>query len=490
MPVNTQVSFIYNNSKVVPCPLVSFERSVEKSTDGTTRRKFWTITINGFTLPGMGSPLADGSLYSGSLYPPDTSPILTADLTFDVLKLKMAALSKLFSEDGHYCEFQPPNGGQSIRFQPRWTRFAIPEGKFFNNFTWTLTGEADYITPFDLPSTQLEITPEEQWSTERMDDVGRLMKLSHTVSIAAKKKFNSTGGILCEGWQLAKDIITGGPLAGTGAISFLGYDAAQGSGASILGLTGYNPYNYIRGQQIDKAGGKATVTESWELFNNAADNPTGLSGGQCVEEVTCDNSYSNETGLTSVHVNGTIRGLEETNPTTYAVINTRYYNASLRAAGLNGNSVKTIAQNISGIALNPNPLSLTISRNKISGVITYSGNFDNRLGLYDSNNTSELVTIEFDNAASEIARIPIPFRAAGPILQNVGTVTASTITISVEIVRPVLYGSAPVVPAFNMLAKALQYINYVPTSMFMIRDTPRFVEGTGRFSRSTTFLYQ
>lgn len=469
---------LYNNCKIIPAPLIEFERTYDRNAAGAVTHKGWTITISGFCVPDRGSPSYDGSFYSGSGYPPSDPITLTTNQLFGALESKIAALTSLFSVDGHWLEVYSDTG-TPIRMQPRWGKFVIPAQKMFNNFNWSITADCDFITPFDTASDPADLVPDETWEISRMDEVGRVHSLKHSISLSAKNKFDSIGGIAKYGWEVARDSV----------LTKLGFDATQGLAASVLDLTGANPYNYIRSQQVDKATGRFSASESFEMFN-PSDLPTGLTGGVAIEEFTIENSYSNENGLNRVNLTGTIRGFEERDPTTYAFIRSRYDNAALRAADINFTWAKGLAQTVSGVTLNPQPISTTIARNKITGIITYSSVFDNRIGLYDSNNVSELVSIEFDNAASVIANIPIPFRVAGPVLQNTGTVTQSAITVNVEIVRPVTYGNAIVVPTFNTLATALSYIGFTPTQLYLVRDNQRWTEQTGRFSRSSTFIYQ
>jgi hypothetical protein len=204
-----------------------------------------------------------------------------------------------------------------------------------------------------------------------------------------------------------------------------------------------------------------------------------------VEEHQTEVRYGNDTGLTSVTVSGTISGLDDTGGG-YA---RRWANAEARAAGMTPGWALVKAQAEVPVPLHPNPLSTTVARNKTTGVITYSAQFDNRPAPADPNILSHITTVEIQNAADVFASIPVPFRAPGPLLQPMGTVTQKSITIRTDVVVRATYGIPPAWPVINHLAKALSYIG-TPTQLFVANDSPSFVEESGRYSRTTTYVFQ
>jgi hypothetical protein len=482
----------YDGKKIIPVSGWRLERVYERSADGSSRRRGWQVTLNGVLLPGKGSPDATGAFWTGSGYPPDTAAgSLGEDELFDILKRKKQALARLFSVDGLNLDVVPPNGGTRYRMQPRWGTLSFAEGREINHLPWAISLDCDSISPLDDADEhdQAKNPPEETWQLERVDDAGRQYRLTHTVSAQGKKRFDASGAVVAQGWEVAKDLCLGGATAGGSSVSKLGYQAPKADPTGLLSLSGFGAYNRQITHQIDEAAGRFTVNESWLLFD-PADLPTGLTGGAAVEDYQVESRYAADTGLTSVTVSGTINGLEQRHPTTNAVVSSRWANASTRAAGITEAWALGLAQTVSGVTLCPRALSTTISRNRVSGVISYTASFDNRQGPSDPSEVFRSSSIEFQNAADVIAEIPVPFRAAGPILQNCFTVTRRVVTVNIEVVKQAVYGGSWTVPANDPLALALAAIGYTPTQMYMIADSTRATLETGRWSRSSTFIFQ
>lgn len=482
------VSVIYNNKRIIPGPRISVERRFDRSPDGTIRYRGWNITITGIIFAWNGSPDATGTFWTGAGYPPNTA-LTTQEAGLGHLRNKIGALSKLFSIDGKWFEIIPGDGSPAIRFQPRWTGFQVPEGDWFDHVEFTATCETDAIFPFDENTiyNQSNMPPSESWSIERVDEIGRVYRLTHNASATGKKRFDSGGNLIAEGWQVAKDLVIGGATAGAAAINVLGLDTSKVSGSIVDTLGSFGAYNHVRNEQIDEAAGSYSITENWTLFN-PADTPTGLTGGVAIEEYSVENRYSNDNGLNTVTVSGSITGLD-VRDTDMNIVTTRWTNASLRASNLGFNWGLNLAQNETGLILNPAPITSIVSTNKINGVISYSITFDNRATLAVGNVLSTVISVDVRDASDVVAIIPVPFRTAGPIIQGMGTVTQKTIMVRAEIVQAVRFGSVVAPPFFNPLSVLPRYISGY-TQIYQIEDNYNYVEQTGRYSRTTLFIFQ
>jgi hypothetical protein len=104
---------------------------------------------------------------------------------------------------------------------------------------------------------------------------------------------------------------------------------------------------------------------------------------------------------------------------------------------------------------------------------------------------SEAITVGIDHPADVFAAIGVINRPAGPILQAIGSTTQRSITVTAEIVVPAAkYGqSPPTAPVYNTFAKALSMIGS-PNQIFLQSDKETFAERTGRYNRTTTFVWQ
>ncbi|MHA2388026.1 MAG: hypothetical protein ACXACW_04810, partial [Candidatus Hodarchaeales archaeon] len=87
--------------------------------------------------------------------------------------------------------------------------------------------------------------------------------------------------------------------------------------------------------------------------------------------------------------------------------------------------------------LNNNPLSTSFGYNNTAGTIIYSYSYDNRPYNCVSNARLENITFSENNPQDVFASLTVLGRAAGPLLQDIGTVGQRTREISIEAVLPV-----------------------------------------------------
>jgi hypothetical protein len=69
------------------------------------------------------------------------------------------------------------------------------------------------------------------------------------------------------------------------------------------------------------------------------------------------------------------------------------------------------------------------------------------------------------------------------------TVTQQVITVRTDAVVRANYGATPTWPAPNHLAKALSYIG-TPSQIFLADESVNLVEETGRYSKSSQYVWQ
>lgn len=485
----------FKGKALIPAPLVSFDRIIQRTPEGTSRQHGFKIKLVGQLFLWKGSPLADGSWHTTSGYPSDTIPEdVTEEAILDIFKKKIGALVNLFDSDGLLL-IQPQNGGAPIKAQLTINNVVIPEGKWTRTVPYTIEAEAQSVIwglldgDEDGSQTQLSNPPEESWQLEQSDEVGRIFKLTHSLSSFAKKRFDDSGNVTAEGWEVAKDLIIGGSLAGTGAVSKLGFDSTFLTSENVLNLDNFQPYNYIRSETVDKGNGRVTISETWTCIDPTATSPTGQTTGKAIEELSVETRHSLDDGLYTVSINGNVTGLEERNSTNRDFIKSRWDNANERMAVITPTVIFNLAEDLSDITLNPTPISTTISKNRITGAIQYSYIYNNRVGVSDSSYLSEIIEIEFSNAADVFAEIPVINRPAGPILQSIGSTTRKSATVSYAIRVATSYGSTPTIPTVDPQAVLLTYIS-TPTQLFLASDSPRWNPKQGLYTRNTTFVYQ
>lgn len=481
---------------IIPAPTVSFSRINQVSPDNTVRQRGWKIVLTGEMIYYKGSPLANGTWYTSSGYPPDTDPtIATPDAVLEIFGAKMRAFTTLFDQPGELL-IQPQNGGEPIRATIITSEVVFQSGKWNKTLPYTITCEAQNVIFGSESGTdpgsqsQLANPSEESWQIEQTDEVGRVFKLIHNISSTAKKRLDSNGNTVYEGWQVAQALVLGNDtIVGPNSVSKLGFDQTFLTAAGVLDQTNFRPYNYIRSEQVDKAGGRFSVTETWTCFDPTVNSPTGQTAGKAIEDLSVETKYSLDDGLFTVNINGVVTGLEERDPVTRSFITSRYDNANTRFATITPSVLFGLAQSISGTTLNPLALSTTIAKNRITGVFQYSMSFNNRIANTDPSYLTETIEIEFNNPADVFAEIGVINRLAGPILQPIGSKTRSAATISISILVPTSYGNIPAIPITNPLSVFLTYVG-IPNQLFLASDTPRWSYKTGRYSRTTTYVYQ
>lgn len=479
-----QVAVLVGGKKLIPGPRVRFARSAERSADGTVRRRFWQITITGQVAAFSGSPLNDGTFWEDSGYPPaELAETNAPELRVRNLRNKLGALSGLFEQEPLSLEIIPGDGSTSIRSVMRQAQFTYAEGQWFNVVDFTVEAEADtvWFGGTEIGLRDADQAPEESWALEQADETGRSYRLVHTVSATSRKVLAADGSTTQEGHERARDLV----------LAALGFESAFLVAAGFLDLAGFAPHNYTRSVQTDVAGGRVTCTETWLCIDPSVAGPSGSTAGRALEDMVVETRSDRDSGRTVVSVSITVTGLEERHPETRALVTTRYANAVLRAAGLIGDgALAGIAAAESGVNVNPKQLSKTISRNKVTGVISVSQTYDDGVSIPEGFLQYDY-EVEFENAVDVFGEFVIPGRAAGPLYQPLSTVGRKAVTVSASLLVPTAYGAAePAVPVFNPLPIALAAIGSTPSQIFLVSDRPRWNPRRGQFSRSTSYIYQ
>lgn len=466
---NYMVSVSYDGKKIVPGPFVALTRDIQRSADGTARNYGWKIVVKGKVAAWMGSPDNTGTFWQGSGYPPDPSILDAApEKRIANIKKKLGAISELFSEDGHWFEIQPADGSAPIKFKPRINSIEFAEGKWFDYVDFTISMETECILFGNVQDPKCPFDPannpaEETWSIEPADDFRPTWRVTHSVSATSKTKYDDdgTGEIEKEGWELAQESV----------MEAIGFDSDIIQTAFGVDVA-YTEYNHNVQQQLDKAGGKYSYTESWVLSTT-----------NYTEDIQVDHSFSSENGFDTVKVQATITGLQEGSDTT-----TRFTNANARAE-IFLDQIALVAQEISGITVNPLALNLSVARNKPQGVVTCTGEFNTRPAV-PNGLLSKMLTVTLDHAVPIVAQLGVINRIYGPVLQPIGSKTQQSCTIQVDLAVQVRYGVAyPPPPTYDTNADFVRFCGNPPT-VYVSSDKEVWNEQTGRYSRTVSYIYQ
>lgn len=467
------MSLLFAGKKIIPKPFVSLSRQQVKTEDGTLLGGSFQIVLKGKLVAHMGSPSAAGVFHTGAGYPADD--VLTQDERLGALLKKQSALRELFSSnEGGLLEIQGWTGSsQPVKANVRFVSISFPDELWFDYSTYEVVLEADTLFGVAVEGSQAHYlnSAQEEWTLDPASDTSAgedpVYKLTHRVSAVGKRHYDETGTLLAEAWQNASGWV----------IPRLGLDASQLAVPGVL--DSFSAFDYSRAQSVSKYGGSFGVTETWTVS----------SGSLAHEEYTVNARTSEQDGLTQVSIDGTIKGFDQRNNTTYALVTTKWANAQAKWAQVEP-LLHTRAEELSGLDVASSPRSTTISYNRTAGQIGYQYEFSDRPdNVFDPESISESVSVQDQNAGDVVAVLPAVARAAGPILQDTGSSTLKERTVSIQIQKPrKRQGYSPVKPNIGPHIAARYPSGY--TVMYIRTDSENWEEFDGRYSRTVSIIWE
>ena len=267
--------------------------------------------------------------------------------------------------------------------------------------------------------------------------------VTRTISATGRVVYDGKNSpVKVEAWEEARKFIKKKLLTDT-PISYPGYkgDATGYFAHDILNLNlGYNAFDHTRTENINKQAGVVTVTETWVL----------LKGVAASETYDLSVESSTDSPFVTVNINGTIRGhtsLPATsdfyggkNPNDTSLANkaenalTKYFQISNDGRYGMGSHIFKRAKASSAINLNPQPISISTSRNDFTGEISYALQFDNRPRNIISEAMKESIQVNDTYPGDIYAVIPVIGRPTGPVLQYIGGRTEYKRDVSIELI--------------------------------------------------------
>jgi len=492
-------SVIYNNSKLIPAPLIRIEKNYVRSGDRQKIGSGFTLTLVGKIFPCRGSPQIGGIFYQGAGYPPDE---LSTDNFHDVLT-KYEAIRTLFAEDGKPLEIQTDSGGTPIKCYPTVQSISVPEEQWVQYMDYTIVLECPDI--FGLPGREDFYKNEENfvdddgnplylseasenWLLEFNEQAASIdnphaFRLQHALNAVGKQAYDGDGKI-STGWDQARRWV----------VPRMGVDSTKLYATSGLNLPEYfSAYNHVRSENTDEYTGQYGITESWLI-----------SSGSFFEDFTISKRTSIENGLTNVGIDGTITGLE-TNVAN-AVSATKFSAAETAWSTIKTRLYDRVNAHADGAIINIAPLTTQVGKNPVAGTIGYTYEYDSRPSNFVAGALSEIVTIENSYPTDVFATIGIIGRAKGPILQDMNTITEKRQRINIEVQMPPFSG----VFSYSNSNVVNDVINYSPKSgadllinlfreelrlapnnqIYKDTDTESWSPKTGKYNRTVQWTYQ
>lgn len=471
---------IYNGRSIIPAPLVSISKEHQTTDDGQVIGVVYTVTVQGKLSAVKGSPNSAGVFWTASGYPADET--IAADSRLASILTKQDALRRLFATEGQAFEVTPWDGtSPPLKFNPRVRKPPeFPQGNWVEQCEYTIVLEADvvYLSGTPLEDTQVGLykvsKAGEEWNVETLDETKRTYRLTHSVSATGKRFYDDADTLVKPAWENARDYVLGN--------IGLGLKPARMDAPGVLNLT-LQAFNYLRSQHVNELGGTFGVTETWVCYDPGTNPPA-------YEDWSINlRTSANEAGRVSVSVEGTITGLEQRNPVTGEFLVARWVNALEYWDLVAHPNAFARAQSAAAQTLNPLVLSTTLGENQVNGTINYHFEWDNRPASLIVGSVSESVTISTHGQQDLFAKIPVPGRTIGPVLQDLQTKSEKKKTISVEVqMPPATYTTSPVEP--NTDALVLLYAPVNPTKLFVEQNEPVWSPTTGRYTRTVTYTWE
>jgi hypothetical protein len=150
------------------------------------------------------------------------------------------------------------------------------------------------------------------------------------------------------------------------------------------------------------------------------------------------------------------------------------------------------------LLLNPEPMSKSIGYNTNDGTASYALTYTNRPANCYTGALSESINLSRDNATPVHASLTILGRVNGPILQNIGTKTASTTSITIEafLIPPTgsgactgdLFKASPVYYE-EVIDSAEEKISGDFGTFYRTSDSQSWDPRQGRFTRNVAWIH-
>lgn len=504
------IEISYDNTikvNIIPCPLISISQTPIRNKVGTLGSNY-SITLNGTIISDRGIPYFSTSHSNIPSNPFTVDPVNvvpTPGKYMSSIFEKQNALRELFAKDGQKIVILNQDGTRSgIVCYPNLVSIDFEEGNYLNISRYTISLEAPLL--FDSNNNILEdsllglsFSPKkysierdynfynrefgtktlanvieewggivedftDTWSIETDESVAETSNIQSSKIIPRSyrmtRNMSATGrtfyhnGAKYEGWEQALGFIkktlltenTSGRINTPEAERYKlypGYYYENIYSSGFLNLNDpYKGYNHVMTVNFDKTAGSCNVTETWLI----------ASGDLAFENYVMSVGASRDTGLTSVKIDGTIKGLSNIPASGYMKNNqnllepqSQYektpYKQALEKYILISNSgqfginspIYQRANNLVSTSLNSQPLSLSLGINENAGEITYSLEFNDRPLNYFDGVLSENISIADTYPGDVFAVIPIIGRMSGPILQPIRTRTVYSRDVSIEL---------------------------------------------------------
>lgn len=533
---------IINNQRLVPSPLVTMSKSYNITDGGVIVGASYLFNLQGNLLPNQGNPIVGTSGTTSSFsnaswtstYDPGDDPLHGVNVEDRLISLmtKQEQVRDLFSPGtGVKVEILGWNHSQGLRFVGN----VAGEITFNSDGRWVnpLSYSVDISTNNFITSAQTGVFSgdssednfsyyvseiDESWAVQEAEDytIGtgdfssmcRSYSVTHDLSAKGKTVYNSSGTYLgqLQPWQQASGYVRG----------VLGLGGSNIPSGIITIPPGFYLANRKLTENISRVNGTYGVNEQFTYYNSGI-----VAGGMLATEDVSLTIDSSEDAITNVNLQGTINGLDTTDPTSIGRTGvSKYTNALNYFNYIDSGLYNRALANSSLTWLHPRPKSKSVAKNPLQGQISYNYTYDNRPPNLIPGSVSEEITISDDFPSQLVAITPVIGRAQ-PILQylnsssefrrnlninvNMGGITGVFTGVNssgywsnanASAIRNWLIGQKPSLTqniAFSSIFEAANPANEVgviPTKVFYQNPTESWNPKTGSYNYSVSWIFE
>jgi hypothetical protein len=493
----TNISFTYGDYEFTPRPLFSISTEPLKTPNGVGYGIMHSITLEGDLIT------INDELDSGILGVFDKIEILKDALDHDGKLLLVS------------CDDSPILSG-----------YPTIENYNFNNESDNYTRRATYSIEFRMPTTILgsgndvfnssvhppfietcSETRDVDFQDERLpfswtladgtvEKFGYVIAATHTVDVTARIAYTGDRASNTP-WEDAKAYATGK----------LGFDNEFVNLTGILGLPGAgftetDVFNQFRQISTNKTEGTIQVTETFLVT------PSGTNSLPNNAIETFDISSSQTDGVVTVNIQGEIQGLAEITyiggmdvtsskfsaaSGYYNIVKDRMYDRARTA-------FSGVAEECFNRPLNTTVRSRTVGMNPINGTVSYDYQYDTATDGCITGDCilSQNITIDDTLENDVFASQTVLGRATGPILQDIGTITARVRTVNIELVTlpptgcstvAEIYAPIPTGQVDSFIAVISGDLAASYSQVFVSSQAQNWNFTAGRYTKSVGFTY-
>lgn len=395
--------------ELIPAPLVDVQKQFVRGPDGSLNRVEYTFTLHG-TIVNVDTPL--------------DSPGSQGGIGMEAILAEQKRIRTLFQTEGGRLEIEAPDGGGPSTIDAYCTvdSISFDRGVWVNRSEYTIILRSTAIENDGDPRSELE-SSSENWSITENED--GTFTISHQIQAQGKLIYTSAGPN--DPLESARLWVSSRRYTSSTTGSFVSSAIDTLDFADLLSPTlpssdGNNYWNRSVVESVDPEGYNWSLTESFVY------DPNGSASEQWSASVTHDQENLNRV---TVNLTGTIIGNAD-----------MASNSALRLTNAKTLLAGTVEPNVSsrltpyipvGFTINPIPSTKQITYEP-NGTIRYTYTFTagSDAGSLIPGSVEENVSIGDVGTTDIFAQIPVPGRAAGPIVQNMKTITLPERTVSIN----------------------------------------------------------